>query len=460
MVDLFEEVDEHLRSDHYLKLAKRSWPWIVGSALAIALAATLGVWGFNAYREQEHALKASLAYARGLDDLSQGATSKAFGDFSAAADDHSPVYRSLALMQEAAIRQDQKRATEAIALFDEGGQGRARNPVIGDAARLKSAFALLDTAPYAVVEARLTPLADEKRPYFALAREALGMAKLRAGRTADARGDFAALSLLADAPDDVRQRAKAAMAMIDTGGTASAVADTVKAAVLLPPPPPTPANAGPAAGQADQKPTGRSRPMIKLQTLGLTAALLAVAVGGAGCAHMHNPFAGGAKKSKYTGSGERIPIIALDQTLHASDSLKGQDFYLPPPQSAGDWPLPGGNSEQAMEHVDAAPDFQIAWRRSFGRGSDRSWHVTATPVAADGRIYTMDGGADVAAFNPADGREIWRRDVAVRTKRDKEAFGGKVHGLRRWQGVRYGRLPWRRRSEGRRRTAGVAYDGR
>jgi outer membrane protein assembly factor BamB len=168
--------------------------------------------------------------------------------------------------------------------------------------------------------------------------------------------------------------------------------------------------------------------MIKRQTLGLMAALLAVAVGTTACVHAKNPFASnpfaGKKHAKYTGAGERIPLIALDQNLAVSDTLKGQDFYLPPPQANVDWPVPGGNLAQAMEHVDAAPNFEVAWRSGFGRGSDRIWHVTATPVVAEGRIYTMDGGATVSAFDAKDGRPIWRRDLAVRTKREKEAFGG------------------------------------
>ena len=86
------------------------------------------------------------------------------------------------------------------------------NPFIGDAARLKSALALLDTAPYAEIESRLKPLTDPKRPYAALAREALAMAKLKAGKTQDALGDFQVLQLMADAPEDVRQRAGAAAA--------------------------------------------------------------------------------------------------------------------------------------------------------------------------------------------------------------------------------------------------------
>lgn len=250
MVDLFEEVDERLRSEHYRALAWRYLPWFAG-LLAAALIAALGVWGYNQYQLQA-TTKASQAYARGLDAMNDGAKDMAWKSFDIAANSHSAIYRSLGLMQEGAIRLDQKRTAEAIALFDRAAKV-APDTIVGDAARLKSAFALLDTAPYAEVETRLKPLADQKRPYYALAREALGMAKLKAGRLSDARGDFAALTLLADAPDDVRQRAEAAMALIDTG-TASAIPATVKAAVLLPPPPPMPANIAPNGPQADQPP--------------------------------------------------------------------------------------------------------------------------------------------------------------------------------------------------------------
>jgi hypothetical protein len=250
VVDLFEEVDEQLRSDHYLALARRYWPWIVG-VLAVALAAALGVWGYGQYRTGG-AMKASEAYGRGLDDLGRGAASQAFADFQDAANSHSAIYRSLALMQQAGIRLDQKRTAEAVGLFDSAAKS-APDVLVGDAARLKSAFALLDTAPYGEVEARLKPLADEKRPYYALAREALAMAELRAGKTSAARDDFAALTLLADAPDDVRQRAQAAMALIDSG-TASAIPATVKAALILPTPSPAPANLNPTGPQADQTP--------------------------------------------------------------------------------------------------------------------------------------------------------------------------------------------------------------
>jgi hypothetical protein len=244
VVDVFEEVDEQIRSDHYQNLALRYLPW-VGGALVLALVAALGVWGFTHY-QLTNAQKASEAYAQGLDDLSRNDADHAFNAFGVAAKSPSAAYRSLALMEQAGIRLNQQRTAEAVKLFDAAAEAD-KAPVLADAARLKSAFAVLDTASYADIEARLKPLTDSKRPYAPMAREALAIAKLRAGRANEARSDFVVLSLMADAPDDVRERAKFAMTMIDSGGLAGLPA-LVKAAQALPPAPPASVAAPGAAG--------------------------------------------------------------------------------------------------------------------------------------------------------------------------------------------------------------------
>ena len=247
MVDIFEEVDEHLRSDRLVVLARRYLPW-VGGVLALALAIALGVWAYTSYQEK-NTEAASQAYSDGLDKLGQGQFDAAYAKFAQAAEKPTAGYQALALMQQAGVRMDQKRVPEAVVLFDKAAAA-TNNPVIADSARLKSAFALLDTAPYDQVEARLKPLTDANRPFHALAREALGMAKLNAGRPNDALSDFQVLTLMADAPQDVRERAQAAITLIKAG-TASGLPATVKAALVLPPPPPQPA-APPAGAAPDQ----------------------------------------------------------------------------------------------------------------------------------------------------------------------------------------------------------------
>ena len=167
----------------------------------------------------------------------------------------------MALEHQGGIRLEQNRTNDAVALFDQAAKA-APDAMVADLARLKSAYALLDTASYADIEARLQPLTDPQRPLSALAKEALAFAKLKAGKTADARKDFQALTLLPSASDDIHARAHAAVALIDDGSAAQ-LNDTVKAALsassnpLFPEGPPTmgvpgaadPANSQPEAAQ-------------------------------------------------------------------------------------------------------------------------------------------------------------------------------------------------------------------
>ncbi len=246
MVDVFHEVDERLRTDRYSGLVRKATPWAIGLVVLILVVAA-GFGGYGYYQRQA-AQKASQAYGEGQEALSRGDAAAAFLKFAAAAKAGSPIYTSLAEMQQAGIRLTAGDTASAVGLLDAAAKD-APNQVIGDAARLKSALALLDTASLADMEARLTPLADAKRPFHILAREAIAMAKLRAGKFADAKADFTVLSTSLDATDGVRQIASAAIVMIDDGAAAS-VGPIVKTALTLPPPPPATGQSFQGAGAA------------------------------------------------------------------------------------------------------------------------------------------------------------------------------------------------------------------
>ncbi|HEX7760414.1 MAG TPA: PQQ-binding-like beta-propeller repeat protein [Caulobacteraceae bacterium] len=156
--------------------------------------------------------------------------------------------------------------------------------------------------------------------------------------------------------------------------------------------------------------------------------VFAVAAALAGCSTVQkaeslNPFHG-KKASRAANEANRISIVVADEQLKVADTLKGQDFYLPPPAAMAEWPLPGGTPEQSVENVDAAPQFAVAWRSHFGAASSRQKHVTAPPIMAQGRIYVMDGEAGVSARDARTGAQIWRVNIMPKSKRDSEGFGG------------------------------------
>ncbi len=163
------------------------------------------------------------------------------------------------------------------------------------------------------------------------------------------------------------------------------------------------------------------------------AAIAVVSLVAAGCHSVQNPFHSRPKLSK-AAPGERISLLELNDQLKVSDSLKGQDFFLPPPSPQADWPLAGGTLEQSVENVDAAPDFRVAWKRNFGLKSGAHAHVTAPPIMAAGKVFVMDAGATVSAHDAQTGAQLWRTDLKParikgkgkrdRSRDDKDAFGG------------------------------------
>ena len=232
MTDLFEEVEEQLRSDRYRQFARTALPWLLGFA-AIALAATLGYWGWDVYRTKQ-VDTASEQYAQAMEAMGGGNPDKARELWTTVSKSRAGGYKALSLMHLAAFAGEKKDRAGEVKLLDEAAKA-APDLLIGDAARLKSAFALLDTAPLTELEGRLKPLMEEGHPYRVQAREALAFAKLNAGDTKGARSDFVLLAQALGASQGVQARAQAAMGLIDAG-SAKAVPGVAKAAAALPPP--------------------------------------------------------------------------------------------------------------------------------------------------------------------------------------------------------------------------------
>jgi hypothetical protein len=232
LTDLFEEVEEQLRSDRYRTLARKLLPWVLGVA-ALALAGALGFWGWDTHQSRNIA-KGAESYHAAVTAFTTGNVPEARRLWTEASKTPAKGYKALALLQLGGLAMQENKPADAVKLFDEAAAA-APDPLIGDVARLKSAFAVLDTAPYKDVEARLKPLMEEGRPFRLQAREALAFAKISAGDLKGAQGDLVVVSQSLDAGDGARARAQATIALIDSG-SAKAVAQVVKAMAALPPP--------------------------------------------------------------------------------------------------------------------------------------------------------------------------------------------------------------------------------
>lgn len=236
MVDLFEEVEEELRADQYKRLARFAAPWLIilVAAVVVVGGGYVGWYYWNKSR-QEHATEAVYA---ALQELQNGDAEGSFKALAEVADKYPATFKWMAYSIQAAIRDEQGQTDQAVKLMDQSAEAAPKTRdglILADTSRLKSAWLLMDTASYSDIEARLKPLTASDRPLTFNATEALALAKVKAGKMDEARNDFLQLSVAADAPEQLTQRAQYALRLIDSGAAAQ-LADIADRAMKLPPP--------------------------------------------------------------------------------------------------------------------------------------------------------------------------------------------------------------------------------
>jgi outer membrane protein assembly factor BamB len=160
----------------------------------------------------------------------------------------------------------------------------------------------------------------------------------------------------------------------------------------------------------------------QLWRIGVTVLL---AVGLSGCASslpsIKNPF----KKAEERLPGERIAVITDQNLVSVDPAVAGKPVALPPPVANGAWSDPGGNPANSLGHL-ALGGVNKTWRVDIGTGSSSSGRLSAVPLVADGKVFTLDAGGSVSAFSAASGSRLWSASVTPKGEKRAEGFGGGI----------------------------------
>ncbi|HEY1838458.1 MAG TPA: PQQ-binding-like beta-propeller repeat protein [Rhizomicrobium sp.] len=117
-------------------------------------------------------------------------------------------------------------------------------------------------------------------------------------------------------------------------------------------------------------------------------------------------------KKKSDIRGERIDVLATDESVRVDPTLANTPVVLPPPYLNKNWAEPGGYAANALYHLEAPGPLSIQWQTQTGKGSDDDSRVTAPPIVVDGRVYVLDAEAHVFAVDASSGAIIWDKDLA------------------------------------------------
>jgi hypothetical protein len=204
VTDIFHEVEEDVRREQYMKLARRYGPY----ALAFVLVLLAAVGGFEAYKSHRAAVNERQAAAFADASLKIEKDPKAAAKAFAALAEEGGGYGLLSRFREAEALSATGDSKGALGVLDGISADSGVEPVIRDLARLKTGYLLLDSASRADMEARLKPLADGSSPWRYDARSLLSFAALKAGERARALEGFNALASDPGCPEGVMGRAR------------------------------------------------------------------------------------------------------------------------------------------------------------------------------------------------------------------------------------------------------------
>ncbi|EDM72038.1 Pyrrolo-quinoline quinone [Roseobacter sp. AzwK-3b] len=126
------------------------------------------------------------------------------------------------------------------------------------------------------------------------------------------------------------------------------------------------------------------------------------------------------------GEREGIRNILTESPAPVDESAqvnRSQPVTLPAAVSNANWMQAIGTPSTRTDHpaLSAAP--QRMWSTSIGAGDGRKVRITADPVVAGGRIFTLDAQSQVSAVSTS-GEVLWRRDLVPPNDSASDASGG------------------------------------
>lgn len=111
-----------------------------------------------------------------------------------------------------------------------------------------------------------------------------------------------------------------------------------------------------------------------------------------------------------------------------------------PAQVSTDWTHKAARADHDMPHAALAERPELRFAAPIGQGEDRRHRITADPVVAGGRVFTVDSRARVMAHSTG-GAPVWSADLSLPGEADDASGAGlAVSGDRLYVSTAFGRI--------------------
>ncbi|MEP5200338.1 MAG: PQQ-binding-like beta-propeller repeat protein [Paracoccaceae bacterium] len=119
-------------------------------------------------------------------------------------------------------------------------------------------------------------------------------------------------------------------------------------------------------------------------------------------------------------TGERLDLRG-NGTVEAVN--RSAPLSLPAPSVNAAWTHKNGNTAHSLAHPALNRSLRQVWSTPIGEGNERKHRITADPVVANGRVYTMDSRSLVTA-HATSGGTVWNRDLTPASESKDDASSG------------------------------------
>lgn len=120
--------------------------------------------------------------------------------------------------------------------------------------------------------------------------------------------------------------------------------------------------------------------------------------------------------------GQRISVLELQKGLEPEGQQR--ELVAPDPWNNAFWPQAGGYPNHSMQNLALSRELNRAWKVSIGAGGSGALPLTAQPVVAEGRVYTLDTDFNLRAFDVQNGKALWKTGVENEEEDDNVISGG------------------------------------
>lgn len=215
MADIFHEVDEEVRREQLKRLWDRYSIVLIAAAVLVILA--MAGWRGYEYYVGKRAAEAGAQFETALTLAEEGKQAESEAAFAKIAADAPDGYRLLARFRGAAEMVTNKQA-DAVKAYDALAADGSLGPLWQDLAAVRAGLLVVDTAPLADMQKRLSAQIEPGRPYRHSARELLALSAWKNNDAAAAKRYIDMIVADGETPASIRSRADVLSALIAGNG--------------------------------------------------------------------------------------------------------------------------------------------------------------------------------------------------------------------------------------------------